>query len=88
MRPNIDKKAYDHVLFRCECGCDNFLEFAKHPDEGRDEFWCEVISYPPTLLKLIVNWFKYGRRINYSELMLTRSDLKKLKEFLEEYLSN
>lgn len=69
----------ERVSFRCDCGHGAFVNF----EWGEDgELWIQVVEEPHDLWSWIKQWWHW--KVYYSEIMLWKKDIKKLRGFLNE----
>lgn len=85
MIPNKTKKykLLEETLFKCECGCDEYMEIYR--DIETKEIWFAFISEPSTLWFRIKAFFK--STIYHKDLMLTLKDTKEMIKVLQEYVN-
>jgi len=90
MSKEIDQRQKHEIMFRCNCGYSHFVSFCYDKDI-LSEFWVELIDEPTSLWGRIKNGLKYifkGGKLYWSDIGLTSKDLKKLRKFIDNYLTN
>ena len=80
MRPNIDNKK--QLLIECECRNNHWLEV--YIDEDGD-LWMSLIDRPNSICE-VLRWWWTQRKVWWSEIDLSDTDIEALRDKLTEYL--
>jgi len=91
-KEQIPKKEWKSLLFKCRAGCFHFLEIAYVEEElvSKWPIFCVIITAgdKPLIRRLKAAWQAIkGTRYDASEeIVLYKSDIRRLKKYLEKFL--
>ncbi len=83
---NNDNRLKDTVLFRCECCEFSFLEFGSIKDEDFCEYYFLFTDEPKSFVQKLKYLFRPQGNRKGIEILLSKDDIKILKERLDKEL--